>query len=504
MSAYTLVHLSGPARGTTWPLTGATVHVVSGGDGLLPYATRAQSGDGELLFTLHRTEQGHEIDEAPGRPAWVNGARARALRLASGDLIEVGNGGPVLRYRVADDARGYKSVGQALGDCVDCARYGGRSTLDRLAIMVFGPVWEIGTQAAPAVRLATILGMVVVIASIVGLWRQNARLERALAAQTERFEGLERLLAGSENAAFTRQDFESARSELDFRIKDTLARIEALENRAGARGRVITEAARAVIFLQGAYGFVDPDSGRPLRQLAGAPPGLGPVTLAGDGPPLELRYTGTGFVVGEDGLVLTNRHVAAPWEFDPAARALIARGYTPVMLRFVGYLPEIAEPFEVESLLTHDQADVAVLRCGGATAEIDGLELAGREPALGEDVIVLGYPAGMRALLARVGPELVDGIMADGPIDFWELAARLAADGHIEPLATAGVVGQATPGSVVYDAETTHGGSGGPVLSLDGGVLAVNAAILPEFGGSNLGVPAALAAELIARLANPR
>ncbi len=43
---------------------------------------------------------------------------------------------------------------------------------------------------------------------------------------------------------------------------------------------------------------------------------------------------------------------------------------------------------------------------------------------------------------------------------------------------------------MVYDAETTHGGSGGPVLDMDGNVIAVNAAIIPEYGGSNIGVPA--------------
>ena len=55
----------------------------------------------------------------------------------------------------------------------------------------------------------------------------------------------------------------------------------------------------------------------------------------------------------------------------------------------------------------------------------------------------------------------------------------------------------ATTGALVYDAETTHGGSGGPVVALDGEVVAVNAAILPEFGGSNLGVPAAIVRELL-------
>ena len=46
-----------------------------------------------------------------------------------------------------------------------------------------------------------------------------------------------------------------------------------------------------------------------------------------------------------------------------------------------------------------------------------------------------------------------------------------------------------TSRAVTYDAATSHGGSGGPVLTLQGEVVAVNSAGLPDFGGSNLGVP---------------
>ena len=74
---------------------------------------------------------------------------------------------------------------------------------------------------------------------------------------------------------------------------------------------------------------------------------------------------------------------------------------------------------------------------------------------------------------------------------FWSVAARLAEADQIAPLASRGIVGQVTPATIVYDAETTHGGSGGPVLDINGSVVAVNAAILPEYGGSNLGVPVA-------------
>ena len=46
-------------------------------------------------------------------------------------------------------------------------------------------------------------------------------------------------------------------------------------------------------------------------------------------------------------------------------------------------------------------------------------------------------------------------------------------------------------------AETTRGGSGGPVLSLSGEVVAVTSAVVTEFGGSNIGVPAFQALPLL-------
>ena len=142
-------------------------------------------------------------------------------------------------------------------------------------------------------------------------------------------------------------------------------RLDELEALAGARERVIASASRSVVFLQGAYGFTESKTGRPLR-FAVSPdgsPSVGPggqpaFTAAGNGPEVGIFYTGTGFVATD--------------------------------------------------------------------------------------------------------------------------------------------VCQITAASVVYDADTTHGGSGGPVISLDGAVVAINAAILTDFAGSNLGVPAAEALRLLA------
>ncbi len=138
-----------------------------------------------------------------------------------------------------------------------------------------------------------------------------------------------------------------------------------------------------------------------------------------------------------------------------------------------------------------EDADLAVLRRKDVAEPMTGLKLADAPPAPGDDVIVMGYPTGLRSMLAQSGEDFIEELQKTEDTGFWSVAARLAEKGHIAPLASRGIVSQATPVTIVYDAETTHGGSGGPVLDIDGSVVAVNAAILPEFGGSNLGVPVA-------------
>lgn len=63
------------------------------------------------------------------------------------------------------------------------------------------------------------------------------------------------------------------------------------------------------------------------------------------------------------------------------------------MRRMIGYLPELEQPFEVELVAASVAADVALLRCQIAKA-LPPLELAEAAPRPGDDVIVLGYPAG--------------------------------------------------------------------------------------------------------------
>jgi S1-C subfamily serine protease len=118
-------------------------------------------------------------------------------------------------------------------------------------------------------------------------------------------------------------------------------------------------------------------------------------------------------------------------------------------------------------------------------------------PVPGEEIVVVGYPLGLQALMARADNAIVDSLRQTRGMNAWGAAARLASSGQISPLATRGIVGNISAQGIIYDAETTHGGSGGPVLSAAGEVVAINTATVKEFGGSNLGVPARVAIKLL-------
>ena len=100
-------------------------------------------------------------------------------------------------------------------------------------------------------------------------------------------------------------------------------------------------------------------------------------------------------------------------------------------------------------------------------------------------------------MLAQTGDDFLAELQADDNLDFWGVAKRLSEAQFIRPLASRGIVGQRSESTVVYDADTTHGGSGGPVLDIDGNVIAINTAIIPEYGGSNFGIPVEYARRLL-------
>lgn len=500
-----LVRLSGHERGRTTRFASDLLSIGTGPDADVRVSPRALSSETAAIATsgylaeIAREGDAYELRVREGAEVLVNGEPVTTHTLEHGDLIELGGGAEALRFRLfGEGSRAYKSVGEAWNDCVECTRYEGRGWLHSSAVFLRSGARELLTETAPWFRIM-LLGLTLVAVGVsLTFWVRASRLEAKLDEAAERVAGLSELVEQSEESRLDAEQLRHLREALESRVSETDERLSRLEERAGARARVIAAASGSVIFLQGAYGFVDGSSGRPLRYLL-APGGRAPqgVTLEGEGPPVEIQYTGTAFLVSEDGLLVTNRHVAIPWEGDQAAERARAQGFTPVMRRFVGYAPTSPQALEVSLLQASEDADVALLQAFGLPPELPPLELSPSTPAIGDDVIVLGYPTGIHALIARAEPKLIEELASGGEPDFWQIVRSLADSGGIAPLATAGVVGQVGTGSIVYDAETTHGGSGGPVLSMEGRVVAVNAAILPQFGGSNLGVPVRRAQSLI-------
>jgi S1-C subfamily serine protease len=196
--------------------------------------------------------------------------------------------------------------------------------------------------------------------------------------------------------------------------------------------------------------------------------------------------SGTGFVVRR-GIMATNRHIIEPWWDDDAQFALHRAGLRFRVNKIVAFCPGLSQPL----LLT----DVAVSRSAVALArfippteaELAPLPLADARPEIGEPVALLGYPAGVVAMLAKSPPGTRARIVSiSDPI---KMMRTIAAKGLLRPLATYGRLGDVTEYRLVYDAHTTAGGSGGPLIDSHGQVIAINAAFMNNFTGENLGVP---------------
>jgi S1-C subfamily serine protease len=89
--------------------------------------------------------------------------------------------------------------------------------------------------------------------------------------------------------------------------------------------------------------------------------------------------------------------------------------------------------------------------------------------------------------------------MAKSDGDVSAVLDELARRNLIRPIVTQGHVGDVLTDKIVFDAQTTSGGSGGPLLDANGKVIGITYAVLSGFGGSNFGIPARFTAPLLAQ-----
>lgn len=302
--------------------------------------------------------------------------------------------------------------------------------------------------------------------------------------------------------------------ELEIQLKKSQKTLQGVLQQAHRSENIIAQVAGGICLIQGEYRFLDPVTRTPLRYLDSgeiAPAfervdpndAFFPVSVTGKGDSFTVQYTGTGFLIDSGGHILTNSHITTPWKNANDYQHVLAAGYEPELILFQAFFPDQPTPFELTVLNRSEQNDVALLHANLGSAQIPVLDCAtdSEDLKIGETVIVIGYPTGFDALLARLDNQQMESILGVDGLTFEEMGHKMSQQKLIWPIATRGMCSRVGDGKIVYDAQTAIGGSGAPVLGSNGQVVGINTALMKGFSGSNFGIAVSRGLELLDQLA---
>ena len=153
-----LVHLSGSRRGQSHPLSGNEIKIGTGPgmDLRLPLDTEPLPAPHHATLLCRGAT--YEVVAEGDNEVWVNGGQVKRFTLASGDVLEIGRDGAVLRYRVYDaGVAPYKTMTQVFSDCLDCARNSDRGPVGKAAMVLTDLPKQLATQTNRTFRLAAMI-----------------------------------------------------------------------------------------------------------------------------------------------------------------------------------------------------------------------------------------------------------------------------------------------------------------------------------------------------------
>jgi DNA-binding response OmpR family regulator/S1-C subfamily serine protease len=291
-------------------------------------------------------------------------------------------------------------------------------------------------------------------------------------------------------------------------VAETTSRLRQIEEQSRVAQGIIRSYVQSVCLLHVVVAFRDKNSGLRLRYAGISPQGEplqdsegNPVfTLSGPGPEVIAHFFGTGFDAAADGRILTNRHVVEPWWKSDELSSIEKQGIEAVISEISAYFPDSPRAFRVEIQKISPDADLAVLagNLSGLNRPMLPLDESKGAAMSGQPVVSMGYATAFAGLLARTGDETAESIVRATNGNPKQVLAELARRKLIGPITTQGHIGDILPDRIVYDAQTTSGGSGGPLFNVHGKVIGVTFAVVKGFGGSNFGVPIRYAAPLLA------
>jgi S1-C subfamily serine protease len=411
------------------------------------------------------------------------------------------------RFRAAEDSRNVnEQVMTAVNEERRTLRVGGLATVIVLiaavlvALFFFRRTHEENTRVYAAItRLQG------------GMLRQQQLMERSRRAREDGERGLS--AAGDPQKLQLQKQSEELRSKiatakdedssvLQDQLNAVTRRLKKLETDGKFAETIIQSYEPSVCLIYVAIAFRDRTTGLRLH-YAGLTSSGEPLvdekknpllSLSGKGPEVNVNAFGTGFLVSEEGQILTNHHVAEPWWQNDELKEMIDQGLEPVIAEMTAYFPIKTEKIS-------SAADVAVVRGNVSQLRIKQIALAEdrRSAISGGPVVLLGYPTALDAILARAGAETLQSIATATKGEPKEVMEELARRHLIRPVTTQGHIGDVLPDKIVYDAQTTSGGSGGPLFNNEGKVIGINFAMVREFGGSNFAIPVGYGKSLLKR-----
>jgi DNA-binding response OmpR family regulator len=294
-------------------------------------------------------------------------------------------------------------------------------------------------------------------------------------------------------------------ADLDSRLKQTDSRIGKLENESRIAQEIVRDYSNSVCLIYAIVGFRDRKSGARLM-FAGIDANGNPfaddkgnviVTTEGGSRPVYLHVFGSGFLIDTAGHILTNHHVLQPWWHNAQAVPVPSDTFEPTIESMWAYFPGYETPMPLHVRGLSEDFDLGLASVDLPQSRPRPVTIDQQAAISGSPVVLIGYPTGVEGILARIDERTLKEIARAAGNDTEGLVQELARRKLIRPLVTQGHLGVVGPDRLVYDAQTTHGGSGGPVFDASGKVIGVNFAVLSDFSGSNFAVPISRAASML-------
>lgn len=531
-----LYHLTGSLRGKTQQFDADTITFGTGATCHVQFDT-ARDPAVHAEHAILAVEQGTPIlrDQTGKRQLVVNGLRQAEAALRDGDLIQFGECGPEVRFRLpSDGAPATKSFKTIVADSRDIVVRTPHSHSLSAFYLIRHIAGDILLHASPLVKATA--GMFLIIPLLLIVWlgvevyRQHEAAGRSQHAMAELMNQLEtgrlskmqleervererRAAAESQRQRDDQIAALTAKLQAQERMRESERDMQAVRKQLGAIRQsqsfaedIVHRFGGSVGLLQGGYGFKEKATGRPLRYQGldqlGNPyvdkDGNALVTLEGIAPRVLIYFAGTAFLVDQAGTVVTNRHIVRMWEsFGPAQQAITA-GFEPEMMVLRVFFPGEDNPYLLSEVALSDRADVAILRTDRVPQRNMPVILAGDDlPQVGEPVMMLSYPGSVDTLLARAVPSISQAILAKAGGDPVRLVDEVAHQQLIRPLATQGHVSDVSPEVITYEAASSSGSSGAPIFNRAGVVIGVNHATLQRVEGVHVALPIRFVTDLL-------